>query len=451
MPYAVRLTNYIGGEVRWTSAPYSLESSTQKLDTTEEESSPEKTRPDLLDYCSELETACRARLSGFGELPVRKTKFTRAGSLAIQRAARAIDDMADTPGDILFFTGTLPGTGAAQYEAIARWSSWMVHRLKAWVGKRVEAKYDFYCWELQKRGALHLHYALYCPDPEKSFEIRSEIKKEWIALLDEVSSRSGVDLYLNKSRGFTHAKNKKVVQADCQQVEKSVGAYLGKYLSKASGGENSTGVFGPCRWYGISRAARDLEASLRRSLRLTFSSMNQWEGAIDDLKRILENISDTAFGWANKVIAGEGGVGYGVSSCTLDELLQLHFGERMSYANINTKIRDLWFRLQTRLNQIEQHNKKWIETLSRKHPSLSDWESVVSFSGQDITTPNGIEKMQHISWAIADVLRDPRNTWKPRLEQADKNALIYLTTELDSALVGLYCYDYTEETPLDMR
>lgn len=444
MPFAISVNTYIGGEVRWTSSPFTLEASTNERTTEVVQSAPEKTRTPLLDYSAQLETAGRARLSGYGELPLRKTNFSKQGSRALQRSGRAMDDYAQKPQEILFFTGTLPGSGSAQFEAIARWSSWIVHRLKAWVGKRVEAKFDMYCWELQKRGALHIHYALHVPDEDIRFEIRSEIKNEWIRLLQQVSEFSGVDLFRNENRGFSHRQNLDLVQADCQEVEKSVGSYLGKYLSKAKTGKNSTSVFNPCRWWGVSRPLREYEESLRRSLRLTFGKSGEWLNAIDDLRRIFEVISEVGFEWVNKVMPGYGGVQYAIEVETLEEMLQLNFGERMKYASVNAKLRDKWRDLVRHLDKIDNTNEKWLKTMMRKHRSVSRWYDLRRLSGQALTSPEGIERIQHFTWGFQDLLHDRWNTWKPRLERGDKSRLIYLLREVENALLLHYEIDLKE-------
>ena len=163
-------------------------------------------------------------------------------------------------------------------------------------------------------------------------------------------------------RGFSHVDNLDMVQADCQEVEKSVAGYLGKYLSKGSQGKSSTAVFHPCRWYGGSRPLRAYEESLRRKLTMTFGAAGEWLNSIDVLKSILSIVSDHTFFWPNKIISGEGGVSYDVSPETIDEMLQLHFGERMSYSSINAKIRDKWGELIRYLQQIEQRNPKWFDS-----------------------------------------------------------------------------------------
>lgn len=441
MPFALSVKTYVGGEVRWTSSPYSLESSTPERATEalQPETCPEKTHSaPLLDYSAQLETSSRVRLSGYGEKPLRKTKFTRKASQSIQRLGRAMDEFAQKPSEILFFTGTIPGTGSAQFEAVARWSSWIVHRLKAWIAKRVEAKHDFYCWELQKRGALHLHYAIHVPDLDVRFELRTKIKNEWIRLLESVSELTGTDVFANTERGFSHRSNTDLVQADCQEVEKSVGAYLGKYLSKGKSAENSTGVFSPCRWWGASRPLRRYEESLRRTIRLTFGKSGQWLDAVENWQRVVQVCSEISHEWINKVVPGRGGVAYDVDVDTLDELIQLEFGERMKYTSINAKVRDKWRDLVRHLSRIEQVNPSWLHKMMRKHRSVAHWERIKALSGVTLTTPESLEVVQHFVWGLQDLLHDGWNTWKPRLPPGDKSRLIYLLKQMEEALLLHY-------------
>lgn len=449
MPYRLKIETFVGGEVRWTSSPFALSDSTEIPISDQSDSQPEKTLPDLLDYCPQLETAGRARLSGYGEAPLRRTSFTRKASSTIQRVARAVDQHSEKPQHILFFTGTIPGTGPEQYEAVAKWSSWMVHRLKAWIAKRVAAKLDFYCWELQKRGALHLHYALHVPDDGARFEIRSEIKSEWIRLLDEVSLRTGVDVYQNSVRGFSHKANKEVVQADCQEVEKGVGAYLGKYLSKAQTGKGSSSTFAPCRWWGASRPARELEESKRSRITMTFDSWHKWLCRIDDWKGILKTIAEDVFGWDNKVIAGEGGCAFDVDVDVLDEIINLHWGEHMTHAMHNAKVRDAWLGLATHLMEIEQRCPQWVKAMKNKHSSIAKWDIWINTPYRDVIDPRNMEMIQHVVWAFKDILIDPTNTWKPRLDWGLKNVLIMRLHEMNEILVEYYRFDYDDSQPQD--
>lgn len=449
MAYRLEIRQFVGGEIRYSLSPFAVNRDTTDITKTTKQSEPEKTRP-LLVYSAQLETASGARLSGYGNLPKRLTKFTSAAKKTIQRCARAMDEVAKHPSEILFLTGTLPGTGKEQYRALAEWSSWVVHRLKAWIGKRLAAKLDFYCWELQKRGALHLHYAVHCPDQAIQSEIESEFKSEWIRLLDGVSENTGIDLYQNQSRGFTHRDDKSRVRAIAEKVRSGVGRYLGKYLSK-SASKGDSGVFSPCRWYGVSRPLRALEESYRRTYRETYATARDAYAAAETLDRVLDLCSDIRHDWQNKVVPGLGGVAYDVKPETLRELLGSHLGMEMSYSSINNKLRDKWRDLIACLAEIEERNPKWFSAMQRRHRTLSRWPQIRVLSGLELTSPKGLELAQHTVWAYQDLIRDPVNTWRPRLIWRHKNILLYRLSEVEATLALAYEFDTVTNEPQDMN
>jgi hypothetical protein len=188
----------------------------------------------------------------------RPTKFGNNARRTISRCAGVFDQDKIPPGEFLFLTGTIPGSTPEAFEAMARWSSWVVKSIKTWISdKGVRSAYSLYVWEFQKRGALHIHYCLHCPEGEKRDQILKEWKAKWVEIIDGVTTRAGTDLWARKG-GRTWVTNKQVIQADAQAVKKSVGAYLSKYLSKNA---PTNGVkpwekrqfHGPTRWWGVSR------------------------------------------------------------------------------------------------------------------------------------------------------------------------------------------------------
>lgn len=92
--------------------------------------------------------------------------FTLEAKRKLLRAGGALGRFDPEPSNCVFFTGTLPGGTEDAFRTIAERSAQIVQRAKVWIYNRYkECSYSFYCWELQKRGALHLHYVAYCPCP----------------------------------------------------------------------------------------------------------------------------------------------------------------------------------------------------------------------------------------------------------------------------------------------
>lgn len=207
-----------------------------------------------LDITSKLSDG---RKPGFGGLP-KPTKFGNNARRTISRCAGVFEADGLFPDEFLLLTGTIPGSTPEAFEAVARWSSWIIKTLKTWISDRgVESAYSIYVWEFQKRGALHVHYCIHCPDVTKKVGLMKEWKQRWTEIIDGVCERSGNDVWARK-RGGTWATNKAVLQADAQVIRKSVGAYLSKYLSKNAPTNDvkpweRRRFHGPVRWWGCSR------------------------------------------------------------------------------------------------------------------------------------------------------------------------------------------------------
>lgn len=235
-----------------------------------------------LDITSEFETAPKP---GYGAQP-RPTEFGPFGRRKLIRAGAAMTKSIDSPNEVVFLTGTLPGSTIEAFRAIASYSSMAVHRLKAWVAKRCPAKLDMYCWEWQKRGALHLHYAVHVPVKESREYIISEFKNQWTRIIDAISEESGVDLW-RKNEKITHANNKEVLQADARECTKDIGRYLSKYISKQSSKHKNKQFF-PTRWWGISRPLNALLESLSEVITIPFTSEWRYRRVCRDLDHFVD-------------------------------------------------------------------------------------------------------------------------------------------------------------------
>ncbi len=207
-----------------------------------------------LDISSKVSEGLRP---GFGGVPT-PTRFGLNAKRAISRACGVFDRDRIPPSEMVFLTGTIPGSTREAFDAMACWSSWVVKAVKTWISDAgITSAYSLYVWEYQKRGALHIHYCLHVPDDERRQWVLSNWKAKWSNVLDAVSEKSGVDMW-SRGNGRTWAANKSVLQADAQVVRNSVGGYLSKYLSKnavapSPGRTGTTPNLCPVRWWGVSR------------------------------------------------------------------------------------------------------------------------------------------------------------------------------------------------------
>jgi hypothetical protein len=375
-------------------------------------------------------------------LAVRATKFGNEAKRSIQRAARALDGIVEAPTDILFLTGTLPGSGQEQFMALAQWSSWVVHRLKAWIGTYVPSKYDFYCWELQKRGALHLHYAVHCPDEEVSERILRGFKAEWIRLLDAVAEKTGVDVYRNENRGFSHKSNKDAVQAKAERVVKGVGNYLGKYLSKSTQGTSRTGVFAPCRWWGVSRPLRALEKSERVETVRFFMSQSQWHGVYEDCVKWLSMAGDVCHEWSNQVIPGKGAVIYGVTKSTMQTLTQLATKTKMKELSAKAEMAQSWAVMKDVLINVEMSQPNWFGSMTRKLVVMRRWSEIQGYSFDQMGDPSVLASLQSVVANLEMLLKSDEVINVERLRHGWKASLLYSCEVMQKAFNRVYKEEY---------
>ena len=174
------------------------------------------------------------RERSWGKLQTDKT-LTRNARQKILEAGAVIDKHVGTSNSFEL-TLTLPGSGWDAYDVISRWSGYIVNRLTQII-RRAEQKgvevHWFFVWEHQKRGALHMHW---CVAVESDWRVANllclELRAKWFELLEELSVKTGIDLF--KKRGFsgTWRHSPEVWQYNIARVRKSVAAYFSKYCGK---------------------------------------------------------------------------------------------------------------------------------------------------------------------------------------------------------------------------
>jgi hypothetical protein len=189
--------------------------------------------------------------------------------------------------------------------ALSQWSGFIVHRLKAWIHD-IDSSYScVYCWEWQRRGALHIHIAVYVKAIDKRNTIFNGLRMKWITLLEDVSERSGVDLFKRAGGRGTWRGCYDKIRARAEWVRKSVASYLGKYLSKAqSPSEDKGRYFYPSRWWGSTQNLKDVEKAHRTSDEYFCLLRGEAEGAYNALSPMLELFSEWSCSYRHRVVEG---------------------------------------------------------------------------------------------------------------------------------------------------
>lgn len=221
--------------------------------------------------------------AGYGTLPEKPTRFGLNAKRSLIRAGGAMEKTAPVD-ETLFLTGTLPGSTEDSFRAIAQYSSYIVNSLKSWISHYAPGKLDFYVWEWQKRGALHLHYAVHIPDGDSRAFIIGAFHQWWVQILHRVGDRAGVDMF-RKNSTHTWLGDESKVRAVAEVCRKSVARYLAKYLSKsATPTKGSARAFTPARWWGVSRPLKALTDSLT-------SVCDVVEGGYHAVRRVWEELT----------------------------------------------------------------------------------------------------------------------------------------------------------------
>lgn len=156
----------------------------------------------------------------------------------------------------VFATGTLPGGTDLAMKEFTRLSGYCVKMVQTYMPRALGCESGdlsvVWCWELQKRGALHMHLAIETSSVSLADELCEAWRDIWSNVLVLVNRKATTDIF-KRRRGGTWAGLKDVWQVDCEKVKKGVSKYLSKYLGKEKKGMER---YYPARWYGASRKIR---------------------------------------------------------------------------------------------------------------------------------------------------------------------------------------------------
>jgi hypothetical protein len=330
------LRTFAGGESRltWQSLPAPRKEKEVSLDESTtmvvRKGGPDQENKDSssLVNSSDSEDTHPVGVSGFGLLP-RPTTFGLNARRQVKRLAAVIDGLAAGPQEVIFFTGTLPGSTPKAMLALSQWSGFMAHRLKAWMHD-IDSEYKcLFVWEWQKRGALHMHAAVYVKNIANRNRIYNEFKMQWVRLLESVCERSGVDVFARGHSKGTWRGHYSKIRAEAEWVKKSVASYLGKYMSKAVGpGSDKAKFFYPSRWWGSTQNLKELEKAARTEDEYLCPSTGQAESAYNSMEGLMELCSSWSTSYPHKVMPGRTFVGCNTSVPLVRKLFKRGLGMR---------------------------------------------------------------------------------------------------------------------------
>ena len=188
--------------------------------------------------------------------------FTKSSGQRLRECGAAIDSISSEPRFTHCVTLTLPANTQEAFAALASQSGYIPNRLFQPIRRDCgDMCMWFYVWEYQKRGALHLHIALYHPDESEGLWISQKIVNQWHKILCDVGVRTNTDMFVKKDRKSSTIRSNH--QHHCQPMQKSLGAYFSKYAGKKeSKQEWYCRRFPVSRFWGSSRNVKEVVRSM---------------------------------------------------------------------------------------------------------------------------------------------------------------------------------------------
>lgn len=242
--------------------------------------------------------------AGYGALPPSPRRFGLNAKRQLIRAGAAMEKSVPID-ECLFLTGTLPGSTESAFRAIAEWSGYLVNNLKAWVAKYQNEKLDFYCWEYQKRGALHLHYCVHIASASDRDYIRQHFHGWWVETLHRIGEKAVCDLFRKNSQK-TWANDPARVRAVAETCRKSPGRYLAKYLSKSAAPKRGASrAFSPSSWWGTSRPLKTLVESMSSVIEVIQGGFHAISRKWEDVKALWSTTEGVTHEYQHKFGMGQ--------------------------------------------------------------------------------------------------------------------------------------------------
>lgn len=224
-----------------------------------------------LDIINEFQRAPLDKVKGgWGHLS-RPTSFTKNARHRLLEAGAIVDKFCGL--NAYEITCTLPGSTSDSMRLLAENTGYIMNIITQLI-RRAKCKYWFYVWELQKRGALHLHLLVASPEGDLK-PLAERLQSRWWELLKSISRNTGRDAFARKT-GRTWRGKPTRWQSHIAPIQKSVAAYFSKYAGKGRSTSLKKGTsnraFSPSRWWGCSTEIKAQIKAHRQKHTLTVSS-----------------------------------------------------------------------------------------------------------------------------------------------------------------------------------
>ena len=206
-----------------------------------------------------------SKVVGFNscKLPLAK-KFGAKQGHRIRESGAALDILCNgNPSKARVITLTLPSDTPEAKKAIAVNSGYAINRIFQPIRRDYpECNNWFFVWEYQKRGALHLHIAIYHADKEISKQIGDKLIETWHDTLVDIGTIANCCMFTAKKKDRCTIRS--FHQNVNQEMKKSCGGYFSKYASKGENGterikvERWSRIYSPSRFWGSSQSIKNV-------------------------------------------------------------------------------------------------------------------------------------------------------------------------------------------------
>lgn len=219
-----------------------------------------------------------------------RTRFTTYAKNMTRDAAHMLE--MHGAGTCVFATLTAPGSTPESFEVVAAGSGDICNRFNTWLRDHVTGGDFLYVWELQERGAPHLHYMFRLPETTNLETFGKAMQREWRQILLSVSESSEVDLF-RRDKFWTWKDHAEFPRCDVRPVTHTFERYISKYISKSRSKGGVLHHVYPRRWWGCSNGLRRLVKARRFE---EIVSVQDSDLGIEALQSVVAQLGSTADG-----------------------------------------------------------------------------------------------------------------------------------------------------------
>lgn len=215
--------------------------------------------------------------------------FTRFSGQRIREAGAAMSIACDgKPERCREVTLTLPANTPEAFTALAAYSSTAVNLLfnpirKYWGSNALW----FFVWEYQKRGALHMHIALYNEDEKECEKMAHKLIDQWHKVLLIIGEKANTCMFTDRRKDRCTIRSKH--QYHTEPIRKDIGAYFSKYAGKEESKNNwYVQKYPVSRFWGSSRSLKRIVRE--NSIQFDFDYQGNEKEATKKYTSIIESI-----------------------------------------------------------------------------------------------------------------------------------------------------------------